>query len=237
MPKDEVMKNGRWEFDEEVTDVFDDMLERCIPQYDVMRNAVHNLMMRHVSDGSVVVDLGCSRGGAIARAAAEAGQIGYDASFVGVEISEPMRMACLDRFAGMANVQIADMDLRKEYPPFAADVTLSVLCAMFVPIEHRMRLFHQVHEHTKTGGAFILVEKVLGSDAVIDQRMVSEYLEHKRNNGYTDEQIARKRLNLEGVLVPVTAGMNETFLRAAGFQRIDCFWRWMNFAGWVALKG
>ena len=25
-------------------------------------------------------------------------------------------------------------------------------------------------------------------------------------------------------------------LRDAGFKEVDCFWRWMNFAAWVAIK-
>jgi tRNA (cmo5U34)-methyltransferase len=44
-------------------------------------------------------------------------------------------------------------------------------------------------------------------------------------------------LSLEGVLVPVTAAWNEYLLRSAGFSHVDCFWRWMNFAAWVAVKG
>ena len=42
--------------------------------------------------------------------------------------------------------------------------------------------------------------------------------------------------SLEGVLVPVTASWNEELLAKAGFKQIDCFWRWMNFAGWIAIK-
>ncbi|MGH3921557.1 MAG: hypothetical protein ACRDS1_01640 [Pseudonocardiaceae bacterium] len=42
---------------------------------------------------------------------------------------------------------------------------------------------------------------------------------------YTQEEIDRKRLSLEGVLVPVTAKWNVEMLRAAGFQQVDCFWR------------
>ncbi len=38
--KDHVIPEGKWEFDAQVTDVFDEMLRRSIPQYDVMRNAV-----------------------------------------------------------------------------------------------------------------------------------------------------------------------------------------------------
>jgi tRNA (cmo5U34)-methyltransferase len=58
----------------------------------------------------------------------------------------------------------------------------------------------------------------------------------KRANGYSEEQIVRKRLALEGVLVPMTARGNEELLATAGFEAIDCFWRWMNFAAWVAVR-
>ena len=62
------------------------------------------------------------------------------------------------------------------------------------------------------------------------------YYDLKRANGYTEDQIQRKRLSLDGVLVPLTARWNEEMLRMVGFNEVDCFWRWMNFAGWVAIK-
>ena len=46
----------------------------------------------------------------------------------------------------------------------------------------------------------------------------------------------RRRVALEGVLVPETASGNERLLRKAGFSDVECFWRWMNFASWVAVK-
>jgi DNA (cytosine-5)-methyltransferase 1 len=57
----------------------------------------------------------------------------------------------------------------------------------------------------------------------------------KAEQGYTHEQIARKRLALEGVLVPVTARWNEELLTAAGFRSVECVWRALNFAAWVAV--
>jgi len=53
---------------------------------------------------------------------------------------------------------------------------------------------------------------------------------------YTYEDVSRKKESLEGVLVPVTARWNEQMLEEAGFRHVDCFWRWMKFAGWVAVK-
>ena len=55
-------------------------------------------------------------------------------------------------------------------------------------------------------------------------------------NGVGRIQIADKRKSLEGVLVPITAKWNENLLKECGFKQIDCFWRCLNFAGWVAIK-
>lgn len=79
-------------------------------------------------------------------------------------------------------------------------------------------------------------QDILGATADLNSLMVDRYYTMKAANGYTQEQIERKRLSLEGVLVPVTAHWNEELLRGAGFAEIDCFWRWMNFAGWVAVR-
>ena len=81
-----------------------------------------------------------------------------------------------------------------------------------------------------------MVEKVIGATNRLDEDMIGIYHDHKRTMGYTDEQIERKRLSLEGVLDPLLARWNENLLHGSGFKHGDCFWRWMNFAGWVAVK-
>lgn len=43
-------------------------------------------------------------------------------------------------------------------------------------------------------------------------------------------------LELEGVQVCVSSQHNIDLLQSAGFKSVDCFWRWINFAGWVAVK-
>ena len=82
----------------------------------------------------------------------------------------------------------------------------------------------------------ILVEKVLGPTDHLNDKLVKVYYDFKRRSGYTDEEIYRKKLSLEGVLVPLTAKWNEDILARTGFRHIDCFWRRYNFSGWVAVK-
>lgn len=233
--RDEVKPQGRstWQFDQEVADSFDDMLSRSIPEYETMRDLCFSLGSRFVKPGTSVIDLGCSRGEALAPFVYRFGSAN---SYVGIEVSEPMVEAAIERFRGHPNVEILDQDLRSGMQFGSASLYLSVLTLQFVPIEYRQNLLATVYESLVPGGAFIFVEKILGETAEINEAFVGCYYEEKRAKDYSWEDIDRKRLSLEGVLVPVTASMNEAFLKSAGFTHLDCFWRALNFAGWIAVK-
>lgn len=233
---DHTLPREKWAFDEGVTSVFDNMLARSIPQYSVMRDACYQLGRRYVQHGTDIVDLGCSRGEALKLFVDEFGAYCH---YYGVEIAQPMLIAARLRFAALIDrnvMDILDMDLRQDYPPAKASLTLCVLTLQFTPIEYRLQILDRIYQHTLPGGALILVEKVLGATARLNEDMVSLYLAMKAQNGYSREEIDRKKSSLEGVLVPVTARWNEEMLRGAGFREVDCFWRWMNFAGWLGVK-
>lgn len=223
---------GKWAFDDGVTACFPDMLRRSVPQYDTMRDTVTRLAKRFVRDKTDVVDLGCSRGDALAELIPVAPA---DVRFVGVETSDPMLAVCRKRFADNARVSIQAIDLRREYPDVRAGVTLAVLTLQFIPIEHRRRVIQDVFDSTVPGGAFVVVEKVLGETETLDAVFVDEYLAMKAGHGYSREDIERKRMAMEGVLVPLEPSWLARSLLRAGFQHVDCFWRWMNFGGWIAL--
>ena len=234
--RDEVMPRGAWQFDQEVTAVFDDMLQRSIPQYNAMRLVTFEVGRRFVQPGTVIIDMGCSRGQALLPFVSQFGEANH---YIGLEISEPMIEAARQNFAYHPHgnhVTIQSADLRRDFPGVTSSVVLAVLTLQFTPIEYRQQIVRRVYESLAPGGAFILVEKVLGATAKIDDAFVELFLNIKRENGYSDSQIDRKRMSLEGVLVPVTAHWNEELLRQEGFTSVDCFWRHLNFAGWVAVK-
>jgi tRNA (cmo5U34)-methyltransferase len=143
------------------------------------------------------------------------------------------RFECAER-AGYVSIQ--EWDLRKSFPMMTTSVVLSILTLQFVPINYRQGIVQAAYDHMAPGGAFILVEKVLGNSTALDNLQVDLYHKMKGERGYSGEEIERKKTALEGVLVPIKASWNEELLRNAGFRQVDCFWRWMNFAGWVAVK-
>jgi len=225
-----------WRFDTAVTQVFEDMLNRSIPQYANMRSLVFDIGRRFVMPGGAVVDLGCSKGEALAPFVE---LFGVANRYLGVEISRPMLMAARARFAGhelAAQIDIREMDLRQEYPAIDATLTLSVLTLQFLPLARRQEILRQAYRNTRPGGALVLVEKVRGASVALDRMMVERYHAFKREQGYSEAAIEKKRQALSDVLVPLTARQNEDLLAAAGFRQIDCIWRWLNFAAWVAVK-
>lgn len=231
-----VMQDKKWEFDESVTNVFDNMLSRSIPAYNDMRALTFNIGKRFVKPKTFIVDIGCSNGNSIKPFVETFGAYNTYRLY---DVSEPMLNKAREKYKAWIDnglMVVKNHDLRQGLENINASLVLSVLTLQFVPIEYRQKIVRSVYERLVSGGAFVLIEKVLGNTYEIDEMLVSEYYDMKRENSYTEEQITTKRKSLEGVLVPITAKWNEQLLKDSGFSAIDCFWRYLNFAGWIAIK-
>lgn len=234
---DRVMPSDQWAFDATVTDVFDDMLARSIPQYDVMRQMVTDLAAKGLRPGDSILDIGCSRAQALRRVLAHP-DCPPHVDALGLEVSEPMVAAAIQETADDDRVMIRHRDIRQglNVGQGRFGVVLAVLTVLFVPIQYRLRILADAHRALRPGGSLLLVEKVLGGSADIDDHLTDLYYSLKAENGYTQEQIDAKKHSLEGVQVPITAAWNEDNLRRAGFVEFDCVWRWGPFAAWWARK-
>ena len=227
-------ENSKWEFNKEVTDCFEDMLSRSIPQYDIMRSTVTDLArsILEKKENFSCLDLGCSNGLMIQKLWQPNG------SYLGIDVSEPMLEKAKEAFKNKDNVSIEYMDLRTDFPSIEGgfDCITSVLSIMFTPIEYRQSIIQKVYDNLKPNGVFFFVEKVLGNNAFLNELFVKNYYSMKAKNGYSQEQIERKRLSLEGVQVCVTSNWNLELLKQAGFRQVDTFWKWCNFEGMIAIK-
>lgn len=238
--------DGKWSFDGNVTAAFDDMLERSIPNYADMRKITTDAAL-WIADKATwgaglkapaIVDLGASRGTALQPLVDKLGARGR---FFAYDVSAPMLEACYERFKGMVDagiMQVRNHDLREGFPALSVhpSVILSILTLQFVPIEYRQTLLRQAYEALSPSGGLILVEKVLGEADETNRLLTDLYYGLKRENGYAQEAIDRKRMSLEGVLVPLTADFNQQLLRRAGFDLVEVCWAWANFRAWLCLK-
>ena len=70
----------------------------------------------------------------------------------------------------------------------------------------------------------------------MDKELIVIYYEYKKNQGYSDYEIAQKREALENVLIPFTIDENIQMCKDAGFKNIDTIFQWSNLVTFIAKK-
>ena len=230
--KDNVKPSEKWEFNDEVARCFKNMLERSIPDYQSMRALSYELGTRFVKPDTLIVDAGCSTGMAV-EPFVERFKDAND--FLLIDNSPAMAAASKERFSEYPGVEVRAGNLWENLPlKDTASLVLSVLSLQFMPTAYRQTMISAIYESLAPGGAFIFVEKIVSEN--MDDLMVELYYDMKRRNGYSEEQIMDKRRSLENVLSPLKPEWNVDMLRTAGFDKVDMFWRCLNFCGWIAVK-
>lgn len=225
----------KWKFDADVAHCFANMLERSIPDYRSMRSLVYELGERFIKPQTVITDIGCSTGLAVEPFFNKHGD--NNAYFL-CDNSEAMIEVCKDKFSvGISGgyVELVNGNFYEKQIPDNQSLVLSILSMQFMPTAYRQNMINSIYEALNPGGAFVFVEKIIADEGT-DDLNVDLYYQMKRENGYTEEKIMQKRKSLENVLSPLKAEWNEDMLHEAGFEKVDMFWRCLNFCGWVAIK-
>lgn len=225
-----------FDFGENTAQVFDDMLDRSIPQYRELQRMMGELAGEMATPGSRVYDLGCSTGITL-RSVDQT--VDPEATLVGLDYSRAMLDKAQENLADQhasGRVELDEADLNEGVELHNASVVILNLTLQFVRPMNREPLLESIVEGLNPGGVLILVEKVLGNDAFLNRLWIKLYYDMKRRNGYTDTEIAQKREALENVLIPYRPDENIKILRRAGFDEVDMFFKWYNFAGFLALK-
>jgi len=79
-------------------------------------------------------------------------------------------------------------------------------------------------------------EKITHADKPLVDLQQALYYRFKRENGYSDLEISQKREALEKVLIPETMEQHLARLQRAGFNSIETWLKWFNFAALIAVK-
>jgi tRNA (cmo5U34)-methyltransferase len=245
MNKDEVFAGSAarasdFEFNAQVAEVFDDMLNRSVPYYREQQALMQQIARRFHTPGTRVYDLGCSTGVTLINMAQA---LGPEVKLIGYDYSQPM----LDKAqANIARAGFADqIELRRaDFNEDLAGVELAnasvvTLCwtLQFVRPLWRDRLMKWINGGMVQGGALICMEKVLTNSSDMNRYFIDFYYEYKARNGYSNEEITRKREALENVLVPYRTDENFELFRRNGFNTVETCFQWFNFAGYLCVKG
>jgi len=241
--RDEVFLNnerraGDFEFNADVAEAFDDMLERSVPFYQEQQGMIASLCGSLWRPGTRIYDLGCSTATTIlglSRALPAANFVGYDYSLPMLDRAKANVAA-----AGIeSRVELRQADLNAPLTELSLDdagVVLLCWTLQFIRPLRRDRLVRWIYEELADEGALIVTEKVLTSNGDMNRVFIDLYYAFKRQRGYSELEIARKREALENVLVPYRMDENVDLFRRNGFEIVETFFQWFNFAGFLCLK-
>ena len=240
-PSDKVYRDAResvgdFTFDQSVATVFDDMVSRSVPFYREIQRMVVEQAADFAEPGTSIYDLGCSSGTTFA---ALHPYIGREVKFVGVDNSDPMLETCrekLSREAAGRSLELVNADINEGVHIEHASVVCLILTLQFIRPLRRERLIADIYRGMRPKGCLILVEKVLGEDSLFNRLFIKYYYEMKRRHGYSELEISQKREALENVLIPYKTLENRELLLQSGFSSVDVFFKWYNFAGFIAVK-
>ena len=223
----------KFEFDEAVASVFDDMLSRSVPFYDEVQKLIISLIIAEEAEGRKVLDLGSSTAKFLLDLSSK---MKTDMELKGLDNSEAMldraRQKC-QAFGASINLEYGDM---LEYAYKQEDIVVANYTLQFIrPIE-RLGLIKKIYEGLNDEGQFIFSEKVVFKEKKLDKQMIDIYYAYKKEQGYSDYEIAQKREALENVLIPFTIEENIKMCKDAGFGSVETVFQWANFVTFVAKK-
>ena len=234
--KDQVFEKPiekKFEFDEAVASVFDDMLSRSVPFYDEVRKLVISLILATEQEGLKVLDLGSSTAMFLLDLHSK---MSTNMRLKGLDNSQAM----LDRaeqkcqaFGANIELELADM---LTYTYAKEDVIVANYTLQFIRPMQRVELVKRLYDGLNDDGVFIFSEKVVFEDKKLDKELIDIYYEYKKEQGYSEYEIAQKREALENVLIPFTIEENIQMCKDAGFKTIETIFQWANFVTFVVKK-
>jgi len=222
----------QFEFDEEVANVFDDMLNRSVPFYKQNLNLEIDVLKNFLNPGDKVVDLGSSTGTFLIELSKKTENL----ALIGIDSSAAMvKKSSLKAKAFGSKVKFIEADFLN-YDFSDSKAIVANYTVQFIRPLKREKLIQKIYNSLLRGGIFLMSEKLITENKKLNKIMIDLYYEFKKEMGYSEYEIARKREALENVLIPYTMQENIEMLKNAGFKEVEVIFRWNNFATFIAFK-
>ena len=228
--------NEDFRFTDKVAEVFDDMLNRSVPNYGQVIAMTAQILEKFLKPHDRVYDLGCSTGSTLLELARRLEPVHLN--FVGIDNSPAMiKKAALkaEMYSKKNKIQFIERDIADAKIENAGAIILNYTLQFIRPIV-RPDFLKKIHAALRPGGVLILSEKTISHDPKLNRIFIDFYLNFKRTQGYSEIEITKKREALENVLIPFSIAENSKMLIDAGFASSETFSQWFNFVSFVAIK-
>ena len=118
----------------------------------------------------------------------------------------------------------------------SASIVVLNLTLQFIDVNLRSNLIKKIYDGLESGGILIISEKIHFDDAVTQNQITKLHMDFKKENGYSELEIANKRQAIENVLITETKEQHLNRLRDCGFVETSCFFQCLNFVSFLSVK-
>ena len=226
----------KFSFDENVANVFDDMIHRSVPGYNAIVSMIGVLAERYIKPGTSCYDLGCSLGAVTFNIMENLKD--RQCRIFAVDSSEAMINKMRERLQEnnqQERVDLAQKDIRDIDITNASMVVLNFVLQFLEP-EQRSSLLQKIYEGMLPGSILVLSEKIAFEDPDESEFQINMHHDFKKLQGYSDLEISRKRAALEKVLIPDTCQTHLQRIKESGFSESYLWFQCFNFISIVAIK-
>ena len=223
-------------FDHKVVEVFPDMIKRSVPGYTAIIDGIGQIAKKYVHPNTNIYDLGCSLGAATLAIRQSVND--SSCKVIAVDNSSAMIERCRLIQSGYnfdMPVDVIEADINDLTFENASLVVLN-FTLQFLPRGQRLQLLQKIHQGLNKNGVLVLSEKLTMSSDELDAHIIDIHHDFKKQNGYSDMEIAQKRAALENVLIPDTREQHYTRFQKSGFSQYDTWFQHYNFASFIAVK-
>ena len=223
-------------FNDNVAEIFDDMLNRSIPFYGPVIDGMAELTRLFARPGVTVYDLGCSTGTTLLELARRLPE--KNLRFTGIDnapamIDKAKRKS--EMYSTGSSITFLQDDITGVDLPHAG-VILCNYTLQFIRPMVRPQFIRRIYDSLPDNGLLFLSEKVINHDKKLNRTFINIYHSFKRQQGYSELEISAKREALENVLVPFSIEENMDLVTQAGFTSVEPFFQWFNFVSFIAIK-
>jgi tRNA (cmo5U34)-methyltransferase len=226
-----------FQFDAKVVGVFEDMINRSVPNYGTIIHNMAHFAKMFVEDGSNCYDLGCSLG-ASTLSMRQVLDDKQGVTIISVDTSADMLLRAKNYLAQDQHstpVEFKQADVCEIKVENASLVVLN-FTLQFVEKAKRTALIESIYAGLNRGGCLVLSEKVSFETQAVDQVVTTIHHQYKREQGYSDLEIAQKRDALENVMRTETKQAHIKRLNEVGFDTVELWHQHSAFCSFFCVK-
>jgi len=230
--KKDFSENHKFTFDNNVANVFEDMVNRSVPGYDFLVENIGVISKKFYQSNTNIYDLGsslCACSLSVLRKIEN-----FNGTIYAVDSSIDMINICekniLKKEIKFLHSDICNVDI------INSSVVILNLTLQFISVENRKNLLKNIFSSLKKNGVIIITEKITIAKESDDIFFKNFHDFFKENNGYSKEEIDRKKIALSETMIIESEKKHEK-----RFNEIGCknFYKWFqcyNFVSWVLIK-